>query len=274
MSPRIVRTEQLQAREQELIETALAIMESDGIAGLTMDKVVARVPYSKGTVYNHFCSREDLLTGICNVGMERLAERFSRAASFQGSTRERLLAIHYAYLLHALLDPIQFMLVIAAKTATQIERTSERRLSAHYQFEARLMGPTFELVNEAIDNGELTLLPQMSRRQVVFSNWAGSFGTISLLINSKNSCSGKLGLDARNEIFNHANLLADGLQWRPLSADWDYASTLTRIVAEVFPRESALISNQPSDPTTGGQLIQEKLADHQKVSEPDTIAQA
>lgn len=244
MSPRIVKTEQRLAREQELIGTALEIMAQDGAAGLTMDKVVARVPYSKGTVYNHFCSREDLLTGICNLGMESLAERFSRAATFQGSTRERLLAIHYAYLLHALLDPIQFTLLISAKTATQIERTSAHRLDRHYLLEKRLLGPTFDLVDEAMTNGDLKLPPGMRRREVVFSNWAGCFGTIALLINGEHSRSGKLGLDIRDEVFNHANLLLDGLQWRPLSSEWDYAATLKQIVSDIFPRESALIGDQ------------------------------
>jgi len=251
MSPRPVNTERLLAREQELIETALSIMEQEGTAGLTMDKVVARVPYSKGTVYNHFCSREDLLTGICNAGMETLAELFSRAVMFQGTTRERLLAIHYAYLLHALLDPIKFMLVISAKTASLIERTSERRLTALYELEGRLMGPMFELVNEAIAGGELTLSPHMSRRQIVFTNWAGSFGAIALLISSKDKCSGRDGLDTQTEVFNHANLLLDGMQWRPLTPEWDYASTLDRIISEIFPRESALIGKLKQEARCG-----------------------
>lgn len=241
MSPRIANTERLLAREQELIETALSIMEQEGTAGLTMDKVVARVPYSKGTVYNHFCSREDLLTGICNAGMKTLLKLFSRAIAFQGSTRERLLAVHYAYLLHALLDPTLFMLVISAKTANLIERTSERRLTAHYELEARLMGSMLELVDEAIAAGELTLPGHLNRQQVVFTNWAGSFGAISLLINGEDKCRGRDGLDTRTEVFNHANLLLDGIQWQPLTPDWDYASSLKRIIREIFPQETALI---------------------------------
>lgn len=246
MGPRTVKSEQLQARERELIETALGIMEQDGTSGLTMDKVVARVPYSKGTVYNHFRSREDLLTGICNAGMESLVELFTRAIEFQGSTRERLLAVHYAYLLHALLDPTLFMLVISAKTANLIERTSERRLAAHHELEGRLMSPMLELVDEAIAAGELTLAPQMDRRQIVFTNWAGSFGVISLLINKQDQCSAREDLDTGTELFNHVNLLLDGMQWHPLTSDWNYDQTLKRIGTEIFSAESALI-----DPPAG-----------------------
>ncbi|WP_428623436.1 TetR/AcrR family transcriptional regulator [Sedimenticola sp.] len=248
MSPRIVDTEQRLARERELIETALAIMEQEGTAGLTMDKVVAKVPYSKGTVYNHFCSREDLLTGVCNDGMEALAELFARAIVFQGTTRERLLAVHYAYLLHALLDPTRFMLVISAKTANLIERTSDQRLAAHYELEGRLMSPMLELVDEAITAGELTLPSHMSKQQLVFTNWAGSFGIISLLINSKGKCSGRKGLESQTEVFNHANLLLDGMQWHPLSSERNYASTLQRIQSEIFSEESKLINEVVDNP--------------------------
>lgn len=243
MSPRILDNNQLLAREQELIDTALQIMETDGTAGLTMDKVVARVPYSKGTIYNHFTSREDLLTGVCNAGMSVLAELFSRALTFNGTTRERLLAVQYAYLLHALLQPTQFMLVISAKTASLSERTSERRQAEHYQLEGRLMGPMLKLVDEAITNRELVLPKQMTKQQIVFTNWAGSFGAIALLINSEGKCSGRQGLAFQSEIFNHANLLLDGMQWHPLSHEMDYYKSVERIAREIFPEESAQVGN-------------------------------
>ncbi|WP_052760968.1 TetR/AcrR family transcriptional regulator [Sedimenticola thiotaurini] len=265
MSQASAKREKLLAREQELIRTALKIMAREGAAGLTMDKVVERVPYSKGTVYNHFCSREDLLTAICNAGMERLAEKFTRAIRFQGTTRERLLATHYAYLLHALLDPIQYALIISAKTTSQIERTSEQRLNTHYQLEKLLMGPAFELVTEAIDNGDLVLPPRMGRRQVVFCNWASCFGTITLLINNKSSCGGRFELDIRNEVFSHANLLLDGLQWRALSSEQDYEATLRRIETEIFPRESALISQQTATVSTDNPSPAKACAEHRPV---------
>ncbi|TVO75207.1 TetR/AcrR family transcriptional regulator [Sedimenticola selenatireducens] len=243
MSPRLIDNNQLLAREMELIEAALQIMEVDGTAGLTMDKVVAKVPYSKGTVYNHFSSREDLLTGVCNSGMSVLADLFSRAITFDGSTRERMLAILYAYLLHALLQPTQFMLVVSAKTAAMIERTSERRQTEHYQLEGRLMGPMLNLVDEAIEKGELVLPKHMSRQQIVFTHWAGSFGAIALLINSEGKCSGRNGLAFQIEVFNHANLLLDGMQWYPLSHETDYSESVRRIAHEIFLEESAQVGN-------------------------------
>ncbi len=238
MSPRSLSHTDLLAREQELIDTAIEIMEQEGTAGLTMDKVVARVPYSKGTVYNHFSSREDLLTGVCNASMSQLAQLFQRAVSFKGSTRERIAAVHYAYLLHALLDPSKFMLVLYAKTANMIERTSEVRMQQHYELEGRLMGPVLQVVDEAIENGDVTLPPHLTPKQAVFTNWAGCFGVIALLISCQGHCGARSGLDLQQEVINHINLVLDGMSWRPLSNEWDYAKSIQRIAEELFPEES------------------------------------
>ena len=59
-------------REHEIMALAEQIMESDGFSALTMDKVVAGSSCSKGTVYNHFGSKEDLICGLCIKSMREM----------------------------------------------------------------------------------------------------------------------------------------------------------------------------------------------------------
>ncbi len=245
MSPRILDQDDLKRREQELIDTALDIMKSTGTAGLTMDKVVARVPYSKGTVYSHFISKEDLLTGACNNCMTTLAGLFQRALKFKGSPRERMLAIHYGYLLHAQLHPDRFMLVISAKTANLMERTSEKRLSEHHQLEQILLGSMAELVTTAVASGDFTIPPKMTIQQVVFAIWSSTFGAIALLISAVEQCSGRDGLNMEREAVTNTNLTMDGLNWLPLSTQYDYQKTLIRIAKETFAEEVKQLSSTP-----------------------------
>jgi len=242
MSPKILDKKDLQTRELELIETALDIMKVHGIAGLTMDKVVARVPYSKGTVYNHFVSKEDLLMGVCNDCMSVLSSLFKRANKFDGSPRERVLTVLYGYLLHAQLHPDRFMLVISAKTPNLMERASEKRLTEHRLLEQDLMGALSEQVLVAIDKGQLCLPAHMTVQQVVFANWATAFGAIALLLSHVDQCSGRDGLLVEREAMNNINLLLDGLNWHPLSNEFDYQSTLKRVAEEIFPEELAVLA--------------------------------
>lgn len=56
-------------REQELLLISEKIMAEHGFSKLTMDKLVAACEYSKGTVYNHFNSKENLLLALCVKGI-------------------------------------------------------------------------------------------------------------------------------------------------------------------------------------------------------------
>ncbi|MES9957989.1 MAG: TetR/AcrR family transcriptional regulator [Sedimenticola sp.] len=244
MCPRIVDKESLEARELELLAAALEVIESEGTAGLNMDKLVARVPYSKGTVYSHFSSKEDLLTRLCIQGMEILAELFQRAADHQGSTRERGLAIHLAYLVYALLHPHRFRLVISAMSPTLFERTSEQNRGAFRAVEGELFGSVVKIVDDAISCGDFKLPAHMTKQQVAFSNWAVGFGTIALLAVEFNDCECRRGLNLEHELFNNVNTLLDGMGWKPLAGSQDHSDTLKRIADQLFNEEMAQLSER------------------------------
>ena len=116
MPPRYIDEAALQARETIILDQALVIIRAQGIVGLTMDKLVAKVSYSKGTVYNHFSSKEDVLAGLCNRNMRSVLTLFIRAAAIDACARDRMTAICFAYMLSVLLSPQHFALVMNAKT--------------------------------------------------------------------------------------------------------------------------------------------------------------
>ncbi len=244
MSPRILDEESLHARELELLDTALSIIEKEGVAGLNMDKLTSCVPYSKGTIYNHFNSKEDLLTGICCQGMRILTDLFSKAGTFAGSTRERIMAQNLAYLLYALLYPTRFLLVISVMSPTLFERTSERRREEIQTLETELLGTVLTIVDESIANGDFTLPVHMNRKQVAFANWSTSFGTIALLSNDTESCECRRGLSIGCELFNSINLILDGLGWKPLSSEIDSAALIQQLLSEIFIKERLMLESK------------------------------
>jgi AcrR family transcriptional regulator len=237
MSPRIVDSAALEAREEDILSTALQIIGKEGVAGLTIDRVVAQLPFSKGTVYNHFCCKEDLLTALCNKSIEGLSEMFKRAAEFEGNSRERMLAIGFAYMLHSQLNPTEFMLVISAKTPAVREKSSAKQQEKHLALESQLLGSILNVINAGLASGELGLLPHLSPSQVAFSVWAMSFGTIALLHESLERCSVRTEMMLERELINHTNMVLDGLNWKPFTMDHDWAETVERLKNSVFPEE-------------------------------------
>ena len=60
------------AREQQIIDAAIGLIQLQGIENLTIDKVVAKVPYSKCTIYKYFLGKEYILLAISNQAVKKI----------------------------------------------------------------------------------------------------------------------------------------------------------------------------------------------------------
>jgi AcrR family transcriptional regulator len=68
------RDRQRQMREEAILETAHRLLAEKGFQGMTMDELAARVGIAKGSLYQHFRSKEELL-GVALVSfMDRVSE--------------------------------------------------------------------------------------------------------------------------------------------------------------------------------------------------------
>jgi len=244
MTPRILDEHSLKAREQDIIDATIALIDKHGVENLTMDKVVAAVPYSKGTVYKHFLGKEDLFLAIGNQAITIMSDLFGRAAKYQGCPRERMLLLNVSYLIYAILHPALFKTVQCAKSPNVYEKSSEQRLLEQEKLELNLMGTIMAVIEEAEKSNQLVMPEHMNLQQVCFSTWAMGFGTISLLSSDVDQCSGSNGLVVERELFNQYNLLFDGYQWAPLTKDKDYKKVLELALKKVFPSEIALIKSK------------------------------
>ena len=242
--PRLLDENELKEREQLIITAAISIIQNFGIENLTMDKVVAQVPFSKGTVYKHFIGKEDLLQAIGNRAIKILSEMFLHAYGYEGSSRERMLLLNFSYLIYAILHPALFQSVICAKSQNVIGKSSEKRLNERDQLEMKLLTAIHGIVDDGLKEGNLILPEHMNIQQLCFANWSMSYGAISLLSGEIEECSGSTELIVERELINHSNLLFDGMGWLPLSKDKAYGSELKLALHSLFPQELALITEK------------------------------
>ena len=244
MTPRILDEKSLKAREQSIIDAAIIIIEQSGIENLTMDKVVAKVSYSKGTVYKHFTGKEDLLLAISNQAIAILADLFWRAAKFSGCARIRMLLLNMSYLIYAILHPALFKTVICSKSPNVYGKSSPERIQEQEQLEMKLLGANHGVFDDAITSEKLVLPSYMDIQQLCFANWSMSYGTISLLSEEVEQCSGRTSLVVEKEIFNQNNLLFDGLNWQPLTKDNNHRIALENALMQVFPDELLILKER------------------------------
>ena len=88
MRPTATRKQrEIAERERLILETARGMLIERGYLGLTMDRIADAIEYSKGTVYQHFGSKEDLIAALAATNQDKMAGFFERGATFNGKSR-------------------------------------------------------------------------------------------------------------------------------------------------------------------------------------------
>jgi AcrR family transcriptional regulator len=238
------KSEQKQVnREQELVDLAVLILNKEGFAGLSLEKLTAKSCYSKGTIYNHFSSKEDCVSALCIRAVSSILELFKRAVTFAGCSREKTVAVHYAYQLYARLEPTLFMAVLSSKAPGVREKTSLERIQIIDTLEFEINNFSDAMFRNAVADGSLNIPPHLSIETLTFSNWAMSFGTNALEV-SAGEAKAINRLDPNTLLLQNISILLDGMNWQPLAKDWDYQKTWQRVEEEIFADDIQLIKSR------------------------------
>ena len=231
-------------REQLILDTAQEILQQDGMQGLTMDRVAAEIEYSKGTVYNHFCCKEEIVSGISCRCMDNLSEMFSRARDYKGSHRERIAAIGLAESLYAQLHPVEIQNMQIIKTVTVREKVSEEKQLLLFQKEQKITGIVLEIVRDAINDNDIPKDQPFIPDSIVLGLWTMGYG--SNLLSMTDIPFEKLGMQNPLEMaWVNSHKLLDSYQWKPLSTEFDIYALREKLCKELFSQEMKQLKEIP-----------------------------
>lgn len=219
-------------REAMILDAAREWILKDGFATLTMDKLAAKLPFSKGTLYNHFASIDDLLVVMTTRCMEQHHQAFARSALFRGISRERFAAMAVACEVLELAPEAQVDLEISDAI---LERCSPEARAAFRAAHLGTVSVMTGIVRDAIAAGDLPARCQPEC--VAYGTWSIYVGTESLY---------DQGLifngDDPNQFREHQRAIADafldGLGWKPMSHDMDFPALRLRVLKEIFVDEA------------------------------------
>ena len=240
--PKKISQEDLLNRERLIINTACELIEQSGFSNLTMDKIVERVPYSKGSVYKLFTSVEEILLAITNDGSASLLEFMQRARAFDGSSRERNLARAFAYHLYGQLYPTHFFCELQAIGPLVREKASSIRLAQGISLLNKFKALSVSFVTDAIESGDLKCQPGNSPTRIANCSWSAEFGVTSYALaasDNQRDIGSKARQQLEKDIFWLVNTYMDGLNWQPLSASADCVKSWQRIKSTLFAEELA-----------------------------------
>lgn len=88
MSTLTRKQREIQEREQRILAVARTALLEQGYLGLSMDAIAAHLEYSKGTIYNHFPCKEEIIIALALETNDKRLGMFERAAAWPGLPRE------------------------------------------------------------------------------------------------------------------------------------------------------------------------------------------
>jgi len=215
----------------------------DGYHGLSMDRIAEALEYSKGTIYQHFSCKEEILMALVNQTMERRLELFRRAAAFRGRSRERITAVGAAAELFFQLYPDHIHTEHTIRISSIKEKASDERRLSFESCEARCSEVVRGVIRDAVAAGDLQLSDDFGVEDLAFGLWSITFGGYSIAATSPSLAS--LGIhEPLLAIRGNCIRLLDGVGWKPLSTETDLSPLVDRIKREVFAAEYARIERR------------------------------
>lgn len=224
-----------QAREELILSEAHRMILNAGYLGLNMDRLAEAVEYSKATLYNHFKTKEDLICAVAVRSMKVREELFTRAFRFTGNTRERCLAFGVADELFVRAHREHFEIEMLLHMTSLKEKTEETRLAELHRLEGSCMNMFIRTVHEAIGAGDLPQTP-FPPEKIAHILRCMALGFHLLLSREELESPQELKRQYQLKHYN-SGLYLDGLGWKPLSSEWDYAESYARVVQELFVSE-------------------------------------
>jgi len=228
---------EIQEREALILEIARDMLLERGYLGLTMDRIAEAIEYSKGTVYQHFSSKEDLIVALAAKANDARGEFFERVAGFSGKSRERVLGIGVAVDLFQGLFPAWLRVEQLIHASSISEKAGGDRMRALYTNENRCSQAVLGIAAAGIADGDL---PADTRPEdVVFGLWSMTYGAHFLQSSDHMPLEEQGFGDPPAALRTNQHALLDGYLWRPLTHEWDYEESERRLLEEVFPEEAA-----------------------------------
>jgi AcrR family transcriptional regulator len=217
-------------REQQILTLARPILVSEGYQSLSMDRLAAQMEYAKGTLYNHFPNKEEIVAALAIESLDLRRRMFEKASLLSSKSRERMMAIGCACDLYAVECADHFAVEQMLRNAVIWEKSSEKRQQLIQQCELRAMSVVAGVVRDAVAVGDLELPEEMTAEELVFGFWSLTYGSHVLASSSPSLPDIGINNPVRS-IRYHGWTLMNGYNWKPLM-NFQEVESLMNVLAE------------------------------------------
>ena len=238
MTTKTPKKKAISERQDRILELARRMVLTAGYHGLSLDSLASELGVSRGTIYNHFKCKEEIILALVIETMNKRLAMFQRAASYRQIPRIRLAAIGVAAELFVRLYPDHFRVEQIVKSDSIWGKTTEERRALVKSCQLQCVGIVAGVLRDGLVQGHLQLPVDIAPEDVVFGLWSMTEGAYSIIATSDSMA--ELGIaQPFPAIRQNIHRMLDGYGWTPLSTDIDFDAEMKKIVEEVYPEEFA-----------------------------------
>ena len=246
MSPSAKQIE-IQRRSRRILSVGFELMREGGLRGVRLERIAEIVGCTRGTLYNHFKNREEILVAMAARAVQSRIRLFEQAIAMTDSTREKIASVCLASMVYADELPLEFAMEHAIRHETIWQRTSAARQQVFRENELACMTLVGEVINTAIGNRDLPLPAGLTADQMIervtFGLWSMSFG--GLVIEATSPSLKAVGIhDARSTIHHNCNALLDSFGWAPHFDPLKYQAFLKQLTPRLKQHAKKLAADQ------------------------------
>jgi AcrR family transcriptional regulator len=206
---------EIQQREADILQISRRMLLESGYESLSMEKLAAELKTAKGTLYNHFPNKEEIVLALVCQALQVRQKMFGIAAMAFGDSRMRMMAVGAASQAYVQRYSEHFAIEQFVSNSTIRGKTKEKSHELIRHFEIQCMESVGGIVRDAVMVGDLTLPSTLNVSEFVYGFWAISFG--SHVLTHQRPGFGDLGIsDPWRAIRQHCCCMLNGFNWKPL----------------------------------------------------------
>ena len=161
----------------ELVLQGMAVLESEGMAALSMREIARRIGVTQTAPLHHF-DKAGLLAAIAALGFRKLFEFRMEALKDKRDPRERLMAVMLAYVEYALAHPALFHLMHGPEIPDKTQYPELNEAATR----------SYSILETAVADFLLASEGSMDRsREATLAAWTACHGLATILINPQNT---------------------------------------------------------------------------------------
>jgi TetR/AcrR family transcriptional regulator len=163
------------ARRRAILEAAKTVFFEKGFTATTMDQIAEVAEVSKGSLYLHFPSKEELYASLLLEGLELLYDRFSRAVRDAEGWEDKLRRIGRAYYQFYLDHNPYFKILFLLRHGELAPKVSEDLYQMCNEKGQACLGPLSLAIEEGIREGEVRGEDAMDLATFMWGSFNGIF---------------------------------------------------------------------------------------------------